>query len=114
MTDPPLVSIVAMQAAKHRRARLVNWLQDVYPEVAVELGISVLRGPIGSGLSYLRDKTLQTAAVNVVVGQRMREKIALRGASIDQVHVIHNWSDDEQISPVSNADNPLRQRMGAR
>ena len=112
MTDPPLVSIVAMQAATHRRARLVNWFQDVYPEVAVELGISALRGPIGSGFSYLRDKTLRTAAVNVVVGQRMAEKIASRGASTDQVHVIHNWSDDEQISPVSNADNPLRREWG--
>jgi glycosyltransferase involved in cell wall biosynthesis len=112
MTDPPLVSIVAMLATKRRGAHLVNWLQDVYPEVAVQLGISVLRGPIGSGLSYLRDKTLQTAAANVVVGQRMRERIASRGASTDNVHVIHNWSDDEQISSTRHADNPLRHKWG--
>jgi glycosyltransferase involved in cell wall biosynthesis len=31
---------------------------------------------------------------------------------MDNVHVIHNWSDDEQISPVSNADNPLRREWG--
>jgi glycosyltransferase involved in cell wall biosynthesis len=112
MTDPPLVSIVAMQAAKHRGAHLVNWLQDIYPEVAVQLGISALRGPIGGGLSYLRDKTLQTAAANVVVGQRMRETIASFGIPTNNVHVIHNWSDDEQIVPVSNADNPLRHEWG--
>ena len=104
MTDPPLVSIVAMQAAKHRGAHLVNWLQDVYPEVAVQLGISALRGPIGSGLSYLRDKTLRTAAANVVVGQRMRDRITSLGIALGHVQVIHNWSDDEQIYPVSNAD----------
>ena len=33
-TDPPLVSIVAMLATQRRRAHLVNWLQDIYPEVA--------------------------------------------------------------------------------
>ena len=112
MTDPPLVSIVAMLATKRRGVHLVNWLQDIYPEVAVQLGISVLRGPIGSGLSYLRDKTLQTAAANVVVGQRMRERIASRGTSTDNVHVIHNWSDDEQISSTRHADNPLRHKWG--
>jgi colanic acid biosynthesis glycosyl transferase WcaI len=112
MTDPPLISIVAMQVAKHRGAHLVNWLQDVYPEVAVQLGISALRGPIGSGLSYLRDKTLRTAAANVVVGQRMRDRITSLGIATDHVQVIHNWSDDEQIAPVSNADNPLRSEWG--
>ena len=112
MTDPPLVSIVAMAAAKRPGAHLVNWLQDIYPEVAVQLGISALRGPIGGGFSYLRNKTLQTAAANVVLGQCMHEKIASFGLSTDNVSVIHNWSDDEEISPVSNADNPLRHEWG--
>jgi colanic acid biosynthesis glycosyl transferase WcaI len=112
MTDPPLVSIVAMQTAKRCRAHLVNWLHDIYPEVAVQLGISTLRGPIGSSLSYLRDKTLRTAAANVVVGERMCETIASLGISTENVHVIHNWSDDEQISSVCHADNPLRREWG--
>jgi glycosyltransferase involved in cell wall biosynthesis len=112
MTDPPLVSIVAMAVAKRRGAHLVNWLQDVYPEVAVQLGISILRGPIGSGFSYLRNKTLQTAAANIAVGQRMGERIASLGSSANNVRVIHNWSDDEQISPVANSDNPLRREWG--
>jgi len=112
MTDLPLVSIVAMRAAQRRGAHLVNWLQHIYPEVAVQLGISALRGPIGSGLSYLRDRTLRKAAVNIVVGQRMLERISSLGISTENVHVIHNWSDDEQITPVSNVDNPLRQKWG--
>src|ERR1700694_2231566 len=37
MTDPPLLSIIAMQIAKRRGVHLVNWLQDIYPEVAVQL-----------------------------------------------------------------------------
>jgi glycosyltransferase involved in cell wall biosynthesis len=112
MTDPPLVSIVAMRAAQRRGAHLVNWLQDIYPEVAVELGISVLRGPLGGALSHLRDKALQKAAANVVVGERMRERVASRGISTDSIHVIHNWSDDERISSLGVSDNPLRRKWG--
>src|SRR5579863_9044773 len=37
-TDPPLISIVAMAAAKAKGAHLVNWLQDIFPEVASRLG----------------------------------------------------------------------------
>ncbi len=33
-TDPPLTSVVAMGAARRGGARLVNWLQDLYPEIA--------------------------------------------------------------------------------
>jgi colanic acid biosynthesis glycosyl transferase WcaI len=112
MTDPPLVSIPAMHAARRRGAHLVNWLQDIYPEVAIELGVPLVKGPAGKILSYFRDASLKAASTNVVVGERMAEYVMLRGISPDRVHVIHNWSDDEQISPVSNADNPLRREWG--
>ena len=39
MTDPPLLSVVAALAAKLRGATLVNWVQDLFPEVAEALGI---------------------------------------------------------------------------
>jgi len=42
----------------------------------------------------------------------MRDKITSLGAETDKIQVIHNWCDDEQISPVSNADNPLRRDWG--
>jgi colanic acid biosynthesis glycosyl transferase WcaI len=108
MTDPPLVSIPAMRIAKRRGAHLINWLQDIYPEVAIELGIPFLKGPGGNALSYLRDASLKAAKANVVVGERMAERVISRGVTPERVHVIPNWSDDEQISPVCNADNPLR------
>ena len=46
MTDPPLISVVAMRVAGRRRVLLVNWLQDIYPEIAVQLGVPFLKGPI--------------------------------------------------------------------
>ena len=109
-----LLSVLAMRAAKRRRAHLVNWMQDLYPEVGIQLGVPMLGGPPGQALTYLRDRSLKAAAANVVVGQRMAEKVLARGIDPNRVHVIHNWSEDERIVPVSHADNELRRQWGSK
>jgi colanic acid biosynthesis glycosyl transferase WcaI len=111
-TDPPLTSIVAMRVAIRRNARLVNWLQDIYPEAAAELGVPLMRGAVGQSLRHVRDLSLQRAAANVVVGHHMAERVRSRGVSRDRVHVIPNWSDDEQLCPVGQDENPLRREWG--
>lgn len=111
MTDPPLLSLVAMGAVR-RGARLVNWLQDLYPEVAIELGVPLVKGPIGRVLAAARDRSLRIAAANVVVGERMADRLKARGMAPGRIHVIPNWSEDEEIVPLAHADNPLRSQWG--
>ena len=111
-TDPPLLCLLAMRAARRHSLHLVNWLQDLYPEVAMELNVPLLRGPIGRGLSRLRDRSLLAAKANVVAGTRMAKKICSRGIPPERVHVIPNWCDDEDIRPIPSADNPLRREWG--
>ena len=107
-TDPPLLCVPAMHAARRRGVQLVNWLQDLYPEVAVELGVPLLQGPLGRVLFRLRDASLNAAAANVVISPRMADKVRSRGVASDRIHLIHNWCDDEEISPIAHVDNPLR------
>ncbi len=111
-TDPPLTSVVAMRVAGQTNAGLVNWLQDIYPEAAVELGIPFVRGPLGEGLCRLRDLSLRKAAANVVLGTQMAQRVRSRGVPGDRVHVIPNWSNDEQLCPVPHEENPLRREWG--
>ena len=47
-TDPPLLSILAAPIARLKGARLINWLQDLFPEVAEQLGVHANRIFIGS------------------------------------------------------------------
>jgi colanic acid biosynthesis glycosyl transferase WcaI len=107
-TDPPLISIVARPVARRNGARLVNWLQDIYPETAVELGVPLMRGPVAAGLAALRNTTLRDAAATVVVGDLMGRKVEALGAPASRIHVIPNWCNDEDIRFVAQADNPLR------
>jgi glycosyltransferase involved in cell wall biosynthesis len=109
-TDPPLLSILAMWAAERRGAYLVNWLQDLYPEVAIQLGVPLLKGPVGEALSHMRNTSLKSAAANVVPGHRMAEKLVSCGVALERIHVIPNWCHDEQICPISHGENPLRKQ----
>lgn len=81
MTDPPMLSVVAAVALTLRPAILVNWVQDVFPEVAEALGMRatrVLRG--------IRDWSLRRAKVNVALGDLM-------AAYLPNAVVRHNWAD---------------------
>jgi colanic acid biosynthesis glycosyl transferase WcaI len=107
-TDPPLIAIVARPVARRNGARLVNWLQDIYPETAVELGVPFMRGPVAASLGALRNASLREAAATVVVGDLMARKVETLGAPAARIHVIANWCNDEDVRFVANADNPLR------
>lgn len=113
-TDPPLISIVASAVARRRRARLINWLQDVYPEIAEVLAVPIVRGPVGKALAVLRNRCLRQAEATVVVGELMAQKVQTLGAPTRRVHVIPNWCDDEAITPIAQQNNPLRERWGLR
>jgi lipopolysaccharide/colanic/teichoic acid biosynthesis glycosyltransferase/glycosyltransferase involved in cell wall biosynthesis len=107
-TDPPLLGVLGSHVAKQRGMRLVNWLQDLYPEIAAELGVPFTRGVVGRYMLGWRDASLKAAVANVVVGQRMAERVLSRGISPEQVHVIPNWAGDENIRPIAHSANPLR------
>lgn len=113
-TDPPMLSVFAGPVARLKGARLVNWLQDIFPEVAVASGIGT-GGLGGAGvrvLEWLRDQTLKRAAANVVLGLRMADYLSRRGVEAHRIVVSANWADGRSIVPVSRNDNSLRQDWG--
>jgi colanic acid biosynthesis glycosyl transferase WcaI len=111
-TDPPMISLVGMLVARQRGAKLVNWLQDVYPEIAIEFGVPFLIAPVRRFLFWLRDMSLRAATTNVVLGQLPAHLVSSRGVAPDRITIIHNWSDEDDIVPVAHADNMLRQTWG--
>lgn len=111
-TDPPLISIAAAVIARLRGAELINWLQDVFPEIASHLGANPLPGWLDSALKQVRDRTLSTACMNVVLGTRMREHLESRRVPADRIQIIENWADDVSVRPMSTEASELRARLG--
>src|SRR5215203_1350229 len=93
MTDPPLISVIAMSVAKRRGAHLINWLQDIYPETAAHLGVPFVKGPLIRVLNFLRNRSLRNAGANIVVGHRMADKLASLNIPSQLIQVIPNWAD---------------------
>src|SRR5262245_7937270 len=67
-TDPPMLSVVAAPLCWLRNARLVNWLQDIFPETAQVLGVGGRRARTPFRLmQWLRTWSLKAADMNVVL-----------------------------------------------
>ncbi len=111
-TDPPLVAIVCAPAAWLRRAALVNWYQDVFPEVASALGMERLPVVVIRALAAARDRTCRTAAGNVVLGNRMREFFVRRGIPPGRLTIIPNWADGERVRPQEPGTVALKASLG--
>ncbi len=109
-TDPPLLSILTGALGFLRGYRTINWLQDIYPEIAIELGVSGLKGRVGRLLTALRNRSLRTAKMNIVIGEDMAQRVIAFGVEAARVRTIRNWTDDEQIVPSNANANPLRSK----
>lgn len=109
-TDPPLISVVAWLCACARGAKLVNWVQDVFPEAAAAVGLKVFGA--GSLLRSLRDLSLRAADHNVVLGKRMSAHLLGRGVAADRSSIIPNWADGDAVRPLPRERNPLRGAWG--
>lgn len=106
-TDPPLISVVVALAAAMKGARLVNWLQDLYPEIASAYGVAAVRGPLGALLGWMRNASLRAARLNVAICDDMARLLAPVNCA-RAIEVIHNWSDDAAVTPLPQSENALR------
>jgi len=92
MTDPPLLGVALWPLVALRRARLIHWTQDIYPEVAMALAtrpavrwtLGLLRGP--------RNFTWRHSAGCVTLGREMSGLIVRNGIAPDRVVVVPNWA----------------------
>lgn len=110
-TDPPLLQVPLAVVARLRGAHLVNWMQDVYPDLAVALGFRPARGLPGRILTFLRAKALRRAARTVVIGARMGDVMVAGGAPATSIAEIHNWGDNAVLA-ADQGGSPLRAEWG--
>jgi len=111
-TDPPLMSIPSAAVGALRRAKLVHWTQDLFPEVAEALNVPgiPLVAPV---LRRARNASLAAAEANVALGDSMADRLAREGIPRAKIAVIHNWSLSESEPEASaGATDSLREAWG--
>ena len=110
----PFLLVVAWLLRKLRRVPYVFVVQDVYPEIALELGI-IRRGSMAERVWRAVYRRVYDASAKIIVlGPRMREVVqrSLTHTGRDKCVVIPNWADGDAIVPVRASENPRRQELG--
>lgn len=112
-TSPSLL-VIAWLMRRLLRVPYVFIVHDVYPEVAVQVGIV---GPNAMTIRIWRwtyRRVYNAADRIVVLGERMKQIVlrSVRQERWDRCVVIPNWADGDAIVPRSSDDNPMRAELG--
>lgn len=111
LSTPPLVAALGLGVQELRRARLVYWVQDVYPELAVALSVMRERWPLERAFSALSRVLYQRADAIVALDDTMALRLVGAGAPAERIRVIDNWCDETEVWPQEPGDNPLRREL---
>jgi glycosyltransferase involved in cell wall biosynthesis len=100
LTDPPIIGLAALMAAKRSGARFVFLCQDLFPEVTTLL--EDFHSPVvDNALERINRLLVAKADAIVALGETMSARLVQsKGADPRKITVIHNWADCSQIVPT--------------
>ncbi len=106
LTTPPLISLVGTAVKSVRGSRHFIWEQDIYPDVALNLGYIKAGGVIDRVVGYLADSSRRHADGILSLGRCMTLRLVRRGIPAAHMRLTENWSNSEAIRPLPRSGNP--------
>ncbi len=107
-TDPFLLPFEALRLQKRTGCRMIGYLQDIYPDVAVALG----KVPNNWAIKRLRESLFSVyrrCDRMIVLSEDMKELLVDAGIDQHRIDLVPNWADSETIFPIET-ENAFRQR----
>jgi colanic acid biosynthesis glycosyl transferase WcaI len=98
MTDPPIVGNIGVVVGRRFGVPVMVISQDVFPEIASELGRLGNPAVVGILRALVRGY-LRRADRIVAIGETMRARLEAKGAPPERLRVIPNWVDTRAITP---------------
>jgi glycosyltransferase involved in cell wall biosynthesis len=91
----------------------VALMYDLYPDVAVELGVLTKYAWIARWWDAANRMIWRRAARIIVLSTSMKARLVAKCPDIaDKIAIIHSWADPTQIVPIAKADNWFAQDHG--
>lgn len=104
VSNPPLVPFIGYLVNKLRRKPYVYLVHDVYPDVAIKLGVIKPQSLIAKIMNFMNNKIYQNAEKIIVLGEDMKKVIVKKGISPDKIVIITNWADSTKNYQVNVSD----------
>ena len=109
-TDPPLLAASATGIALRRGAKVLHWIQDIYPEI-VPQHIGAWAGLPLLPLKWVRNRAWRSASLCLPVGADMGGTVKNQGVPSDRIVVLPNWAPRElHTVPTHEAVATYRQK----
>jgi glycosyltransferase involved in cell wall biosynthesis len=105
-TAPPFLPLLGYLLSRICKIRYVCLLYDLYPDIAIELGVIAKQHWIGRLWDYFNCLTWKQSAAIIVLSETMKARIVAKQPGIDhKIAVIPSWVDADQIVPRPKQDN---------
>lgn len=111
LADPPMLSVLAAVVKKLLKCRTLCWLQDVFPQIALQSGL-LKPGLLSGWIGRLGRWSLESLDRVVVVGRCMEQKLVEEGLTGRNLTIIPNWADGAQLLPLERGSNPFVSEHG--
>ncbi len=99
LTTPPLLATIGAILRRIRRARHYIWEMDLYPDIAVALGVLSPGSWLTRAIGGVADHCRRKADGVIVLGPCMRDRLLAHCAGAN-IRVAGNWADGSQIRPA--------------
>jgi colanic acid biosynthesis glycosyl transferase WcaI len=107
-TPPLTIGLHARLLARITGAKFIYNVQEIYPDVAVRLGV-LKQNRVAALLDRMERRTYQRADAVVVISEHFRRTLLAKGVPPGKLAVIPNFVDTEFLCPRPR-HNPLSQR----
>lgn len=102
LTQPPLAALLGLLFKKCFGVPYVCVVMDIYPDVAIQLGLLKKTALITRTFTYLQKLSLRNATQVIAIGECMKRQLANKGIQSDRISIIPNWANNKTINNKSN------------
>jgi glycosyltransferase involved in cell wall biosynthesis len=112
-TAPPFLPVLGYLAHVLFGVSYVCLLYDLYPDIAVELGVVSKNHVLARFWRAVNRQVWRRSQGIIVLSPAMKERIINHCPEVgDRISVIHSWADPDQVVPIPKAENWFAQEHG--
>jgi colanic acid biosynthesis glycosyl transferase WcaI len=112
ISTPPLICVAGVLVGALRGLPVVYGVHDLYPDIAVALGVLKRDSWITRLIDALSLSAMRRMRRLIVLGRYAKQLIVAKGIPEEKIVVLENWADPAQTGPVPPPDNWFRHEHG--